>query len=259
MANEIITFGQGYKLSSGIKVFVQSAKKVCNNVTIICSGLSKDLTEYLEANDVNLVDAKELALKHNVQTNISPYTLKVIYFYLYTKHYSSASDVYLCDFTDIYFQKSPFELLQNTKPYVTSENHYICNCETNTTWIKLCYNNDIYNLLKKYQIINGGSILGNRETVVGLLKEMCADMTQIISRIGNYQNIDQASLNKTVYFDQYRYNILSNFEIMNMAHFGNAKVGLGKDAITINGNVPHVIHQYDVIKNLESELYVNHQ
>jgi len=104
MVNEIVTFGQGYKLSPGIKVFVQSAKKVCNSVTIICSGLSKELTDYLEKHDVNLVDAKELALKHNVQTNLSPYTLKVIYFYLYVKNYSSASNVYLCDFTDIYFK-----------------------------------------------------------------------------------------------------------------------------------------------------------
>lgn len=257
--NEIITFGQGYKLSSGIKVFVQSAKKVCNHVTIICSGLTKELTDYLNFHGVHTIDAKELAQKHNVHTNISPYTLKVIYFYLYTKHYSSATNVYLCDFTDIFFQKNPFNLIQNIKPYVTSENHYICNCETNTTWIKLCYNNDIYNLLKKYQIINGGSILGNRETVVDLLKEMCSDMTQIISRIGNYQNIDQASLNKVIYFDKYRYNILNNFEIMNMAHFGNAKVDTQNDLIALNNNIPYIIHQYDVIKNLESELYVRHQ
>lgn len=259
MTNEIVTFGQGYKLSPGIKVFVQSARSVCKNVTIICSGLTKELTDYLSSNDVNIIDAKELATKHNVQTSISPYTLKVIYFYLYIKHYCSSSNVYLCDFTDIFFQKNPFELITNTKPYVTSENHYICNCETNTTWIRLCYNNDIYNLLKKYQIINGGSILGNRETVVNLLKEMCADMTQIISRIGNYQNIDQASLNKTIYFDQYNYNILSNFEIMNMAHFGKAKIKFDDESILVNDSVPYIIHQYDVIKNLENYLYVKYQ
>lgn len=257
--NEIVTFGQGYKLSPGIKVFVQSAKKVCNNVTIICSGLTKDLTDYLHQHQINIIDASELSIRHRVQTNISPYTLKVIYFYLYCKHYSSASNVYLCDFTDIFFQKSPFELISNTKPYVTSENHFICNCETNTTWIKLCYNNDVYNLLKKYQIINGGSILGNRENVVSLLKELCADMTHIISRIGNYQNIDQASLNKSVYFDQYRYNILCNYEIMNLAHFKDAKVASTDKMFSINDSIPYVIHQYDVIKHLENQLYINHE
>lgn len=256
--DEIITYGQGYKLSSGIKVFVKSAKNICSNVTIIASGLTNDLLKFLKDYDINVVDAKEMAKKYNVKVDISPYTLKVIYFYLYCKHYSTASNVYLCDFTDIFFQKNPFDLIQNPKPYITSENYNICNCETNTTWINLCYNSDIYNLLKKYEILNGGSILGNRENTTNLLKEMCLDMTEIISRIGNYQNIDQASLNKTVYFDQKRYNILNNLEIANLAHFSKAKVNY-EPMITINDKLPYVIHQYDVIKTLESHLYVQAQ
>jgi hypothetical protein len=257
--NEIITYGQGYKLSPGIKVFVKSAKKFCDTLTLISSGLTEELTQFLHDNNVNVVDAHELASKYNVQTSISPYTLKVIYFYLYCKHYSTASKVYMCDLTDVYIQKSPFELIKNLNPYVTSENQCISNCQTNTTWINICYNADIYNLLKRYQIINGGSILGYREFVTELLKEMCLDMTQIISRVGNYQNIDQASLNKVVYFDQHRYNILSNFEIANLAHYGNAKVDFQESYIKINDREPSVLHQYDVIKTLENHLYVQAQ
>ena len=257
--NEIITFGQGYKLSPGIKVFVKSAKQFCDTLTLISSGITPDLTSFLKDHNVNIVDSLELAKKYNVQTTISPYTLKVIFFYLYSKHYSTASNVYLCDLTDVYIQKNVFELIKNYKPYVTSENEYISNCQTNTTWINLCYNSDVYNLLKKYQILNGGSILSNRESAVELLKEMCLDMTQIISRIGNYQNIDQASLNKVVYFDQYRYNILNQFEIANLAHYGNAEVDLNSSLIKINKNEPYVLHQYDVIKKLENYLYVQSQ
>lgn len=257
--NEIITFGKGYKLSPSIKVFVQSAKKHCNTLTLIASGITKELQDYLTENSVNVVDATNLAQKYNVQTSISPYTLKVIYFYLYCKHYCTSSKVYLCDFTDVYIQKNLFDLVQNNKPYVTSENQIILNCETNTTWIKLCYNADVYNLLKKYQILNGGSILGRRESCADLLKEMCLDMTQIISRIGNYQNIDQASLNKVVYFDRHRYNILNNFEIANLAHYGDAGVDLTKSVITLNDKEPYVLHQYDVIKKLENHLYVQTQ
>jgi hypothetical protein len=256
--NEIVTYGQGYKLSSGIKVFVQSAKQHCNTLTIISCGLTRDLEQYLNDNNVNVVDAESLATKFNIQTSLSPYTLKVIYFYLYCKHYSTSSKLYLCDLTDVYIQKSPFSLITNDKPYVTSENFNICNCPTNTTWLNLCYNSDIYNLTKKYEIINGGSILGNIESVTALLKEMCTDMTHVISRIGNYQNIDQAVLNKIVYFDQYRYNILKSFEIANLAHFGTAKVETNS-VITINNKEPHVIHQYDVIKSLENYLYVKFQ
>ena len=32
--NEIITYGKGYKLTPGIKVFIKSAKEVCKHVTI---------------------------------------------------------------------------------------------------------------------------------------------------------------------------------------------------------------------------------
>ena len=253
--NEIVTFGQGYKLNPGIKVFVKSAKKFCDKLTIICSQLDTALIEFLKEHDVNLVEASELANKFNVDVSLSPYTLKVIYFYLYVKSISDSTNVYMCDFTDIYFQKNLFDLISTDKPYVTSENFLINKCQTNTTWINICYNHDIYGLLNRYEILNGGSILGKREGVVSLLKEMCLDMTQIISKVGNYQNIDQASLNKVVYFDKFRYNILSNFEIANLAHFGNAEVVLKSDNVKINGKQPFVIHQYDVIKQLEQFLY----
>jgi len=253
--NEIITFGKGYNLTPGIKVFVGSAKKYCDKLTIICSNISSDLKKYLEQNKVNVVDADRIAVTHNVQTSISPYTLKVIFFYLYCKHYCSSENVYLCDFTDLYFQKDLFKLINNSKPYVTSENYLIENCETNTTWINICYNRDIYNLLKKYEIINGGSILGSKSGSLDLLKEMCTDMTQIISRIGNYQNIDQASLNKVIYFDQERYNILNKLEIANLAHLEKSVVNIKADIIEINNREPYVIHQYDVIKDIETHLY----
>lgn len=253
--NEIVTFGQGYKLTNGIKVFVKSAKSFCDKLTIICSQLDDTLISFLKEQKVNIVDASELASKFNVNTKLSPYTLKVIYFYLYIKSISKSEKVYMCDLTDIVFQKNVFDLVTTNKPYVTSENYLINKCETNTTWIKICYNQDVYNLINKYEILNGGSILGEREGVISLLKEMCADMTQIISRIGNYQNIDQASLNKVVYFDKIKYNILSNLEIANLAHFGNAQINLTENNITINEKHPYVIHQYDVIKSLEQFLY----
>lgn len=253
--NEIITFGKGYSLNPGIRVFVNTAKKYCDKLTIICSNLSSDLKDYLDQNGVNIVDADSLALKHNVQTSISPYTLKVIFFYIYCKHYCNNKRVYLCDFTDLYFQEDLFKLIKSPKPYVTSENFLIENCETNTTWINICYNKDIYNLLKKYEIVNGGSILGEIAGVTELLKEMCADMTQIISRIGNYQNIDQASLNKVVYFDLERYNILNNLEIVNLAHLEKSLIEIKDNKVKVNNHEPCVIHQYDVKKDLEAYLY----
>jgi hypothetical protein len=252
--NEIITFGQGYKLTPQIKVFITSAKKVADTVTVISSALSEDLIDYLKSNNVQIIDSHEIANKYNVIKTLSPYTLKMIYFYLYLKHYTNSNNVYLCDFTDIYFQKNPFDLIVNDKPYVTSENGLVESCQTNSTWINVCYNYDVFGLLSKKEILNGGNIFGNKEKVTDLLKELCLDMTQIISRIGNYQNIDQASLIKTVYFDEFRYNILNKYEIFNLANHRNSKVELKKKTIHINNTCSTVIHQYDAIKTLEQYL-----
>ncbi len=253
--NEIITYGKGYDLNSGIKTFIKSAKPFCDKLTVICSNLSSQLLQFLQEQNVNIVSSSDIAKRFNVDENISPYTLKVIYFYLYSKHLCTSTNVYLCDFTDIYFQKDLFELIVSDNTYITSENQIIKNCQTNTTWINLCYNSDILNLLKDKEILNGGSILGSLSSCTSTLKEMCNDMRQIISRIGNYQNIDQASLNKVVYFDKRRFSILNNLEIANLAHHSAANVKYNKNNINVNGTIPHVIHQYDVIKPLEKFLY----
>lgn len=254
--NEIITFGKDYKLNSGIKVFIKSAKEICNNVTVIGCNLESDIEMFCKNNGANFFDSKQISSLYNVDDSISAYTLKVIYFYLYCKFVSKAKNVYVCDFTDTFFQKNVFELVKNNKPYVTTENFYIKDCPTNQTWLKICYNEDILQLLKKYEIINGtGNVFGNRLSVVSLLKEVCLDLSLIMGRVGGYPTIDQACLNKVVRFDQHSYNVLSNFEIFNLAHFANSAVSLTKQSIKIDNKMPYVIHQYDVIKSVETFLY----
>jgi len=242
---EIIAFGAGYDVSDGIKVFVKSAKKHCDKLTVITLNVKDELIFFLQNEDVNVVRGSDLSEKYKVSQSISPYTLKTIFFYLYTKHVTKSDQVYLCDFTDIFIQRSPFELIKTDKVYVTSENYPIVKCDTNTTWINICYNSDIYNLLKDKEILNGGNILGIRESCVDLLHEMTLDTADVMSRIGNYTNIDQAILNKVVYFDKFRYNILRNKEIINLAY----------SSTMTDFSKTYVIHQYDVNKQLEALLY----
>ena len=242
---EIIAFGAGYDVSDGIKVFVKSAKKHCDKLTVITLNVKDELIFFLQNEDVNVVRGSDLSEKYKVSQSISPYTLKTIFFYLYTKHVTKSDQVYLCDFTDIFIQRSPFELIKTDKVYVTSENYPIVKCDTNTTWINICYNSDIYNLLKDKEILNGGNILGIRESCVDLLHEMTLDTTDVMSRIGNYTNIDQAILNKVVYFDIYRYIILKDNEIVNLAY----------SSTMTDFSKTYIIHQYDVNKQLESLLY----
>jgi len=259
--NEIITYGQNYSLNKGIKVFIQSAIKTGSKVTVIGCNLKDDVVDYFKNNNVNYVNAHPIAEKYNVDLNLSPYTLKVIFFYLYCSKISTSENVFLCDFTDVYFQGDVFKYFYKTqgKPTVFHEIELIMNCKTNTTWMNLCYNTDIFNLTRGYEIINGGAILGHRERCAELLKEMCSDISIVIGRIGNYPNVDQAVLNKVVRFDYLRYNIWDYNTVANMA-YANAKrtVKIKNGKIVIDGSIiPVVVHQYDVNKDVER--FINEQ
>ena len=248
--NEIVTYGQNYALNDGIKKFIDSAKKTGDNVVVITNNIQQDAKDYiLTYKNARCVNAKKLAETYNVDLSLSPYTLKVIFFYLYAKHHSFADNLFLCDFTDVYFNKSVFKHV-TSKPMVFGEGQIINNCSTNTTWINLCYNQDIYNLLRQYEIINGGAILGPRDKCVALLKEMCLDTSVILGKVGNYPNIDQAILNKVIRFDWFRYDIGAKDIVLNLAQIKEQKKWTKE-------NVPAVFHQYD--GHADVERFINEQ
>jgi hypothetical protein len=254
--NEIITFGTRYELVPGIKVLIKSAKAVCQNVTVIDLNLKQEVKQFLSKQDVHVFDANYFITKYNVDSALSPYTLKVIFFYLYCKHICKSTKVYMADFTDVLFQSDPFDVITNDKPYVISENALIKNCRVNSEWINLCFNTDIFKLLQYKEIVNGGMYLGTLGAMTFLLKQMTLELQQVISRIGNYLIPDQAALNKLVYFDKHNYNILNDFSLFNMAHFSTKKFAkTSKGFYKFDGSSPKVIHQYKANKNLEQLVY----
>ena len=252
--NEIITYGQFYELNNGIKAFVQSAKKTGNIVTVICHKLNKSVIDYLIENKCNYVDARDLAKKYGIShqtAELSPFTLKVILAYVYLKKESKASNVYICDFTDIYFQKNIFDYVKE-KPTVFEEGKAVKECPVNTEWIQICYNNTMLSYLNDKLIINGGGILGDIKSCTALLEDMCKEIPGINEKTNNYANIDQAILNKIIYTNENKYYIESYDKVLNMAHYKNKYPVTIKDGlITANNVIPAVIHQYDCDKSIQ--------
>jgi hypothetical protein len=256
--NEIITFGKHYSLTDEIKIFVESAKRYCDRVTVIGTELSTELVDYLNSAGVNFIDANELAKRYRVNLSISPYSLKVIFYYLYLNNISTCTNALLCDFTDVFFQKNPFTLIKNSSTsYVGSENFPIKECTTNTTWLRVCYNEDIVNLLSNSDIINSGILLGSIHSCIYTLKEVCNDITSIMSRVGNYPTVDQASFNKCIFLDRENYIVLDNYEFYNLAHSSSASYKKEGNYYVINEHTPFIIHQYDVLHDLHRELREN--
>ena len=252
MKNEIVTYGKGYILNQGISTIIKSANKINAKITVISDLLDSSVINFVKENNGNIFPTSNFS-KFNVESSLSPYTLKVIYFYLYIKNFSNAENVYLCDLTDVYFQKNIFDIIKNNKVYVSSENKQIKDCDVNTAWMNICYNAETFEKYKDLDIINGGSILGKRESCINLLKEMCTDMQGIISRVGNYANIDQASLTKTVHSLK-KYNILDNYEIANLAQCTEEDIKEDK-LFKVKDRYPYVIHQYDIHTKLKEKIY----
>ena len=254
MKNEIITFGKGYKMNDGIKVIVQSAKNVNAQLTVIGVDLDKDAIRYITKNNGTYVDGTELAAKHNIDLTLSPYTLKIIFYTLYCQKYCKSDNVFVCDFTDVCFQKDIFELVTD-KVTVHSENKQIATCDVNTTWLRICYGDDVYNKIKSNNILNSGTYFGRRSDIVDLLNRMCESIVTVLNRVGNYLIIDQAAMNVVVYDDPSNFNIREDNMVYNLAHSAKDSFSVDSDYIVVNNILPYVLHQYDVMPKLKEFLY----
>lgn len=242
--NEIIAFGSKYSLNNGIRVFVKSSKLYCDKLTIIVLNIEQNLRDFLEQENVNIIEGSELAQKYNINTNISPFTLKVIFYYLYIKHYTKSKNVFICDITDNYFKGNVFNLLSEDKSiFVASEDNKIKNCDVNGTWIRTCYGEYIYNQIRDKNIINSGTLLGTRDECIAFLDKVTKDCNQILSKI-SYPIIDQAVYNKIVHLNEHKVNIISD-GIVNMSHL--------KDKTKIDTAL--VLHQYDIDEKLKQSIY----
>jgi hypothetical protein len=168
-----------------------------------------------------------------------------------------ADNLFLTDFTDVYFNKNPFELLSD-KIKVFAENELIGKCKTNLTWMVHCYNQELASLVLKKVIINGGLFLGPRGKCVDLFQEMMVEIKQVIGRVGNYPNIDQAILCKVIHFGGVESVINNDTRVINFAHYSNkfpCVSEIKNGSVYIDNEELYVLHQYNRVKDLEQKIY----
>ena len=255
MKNEIITFGTNYKLNNGIKTIVQSAKNTSGKLTVIGVDLDAETIEYIEANNGTHINGRELSEKHNIDLTLSPYTLKVIFYTLYCKKYSKSENVFICDFTDVFFQRDIFYLVDEEKITVHSELEKIATCDTNSTWINTCFGQNVYNNIKDNEIINSGTFFGKREKINILLDKLCTEIIRALSYTGNYLIIDQPAMNKLVYEQPDIFKVRRDNKVYNLAHNTDTHFKVEEDIISLNGYDSYVLHQYDVNPELKKFIY----
>lgn len=225
----------------GIEVTIKSLRKVYSGqITVLYKNVSSKLLTFLHNYNIETVNCNSLPVIYQT----SAFNNKIIYSYLFLKNNKEklkVANILFCDIGDICFELNPFNL-QKPNIYFSLESEQIKNCEINSTWLKICYNQEIFNNIKENIVINSGFILGTYEQVFNLFKNITDEMSKIFSKI-NYPITDQAIVNKLIYQDNTP-SYLGEGDVVNMSQY--------KGPINFNDKI---IHQYKVNSEFANAIY----
>lgn len=243
MKSEVIFYIEGTNYDfNGIKVTLKSLREhYSGKITV----LYKDVDDRL----INLVTASEAipydCSSFKVTFKTSPYNNKVLYSFLYLKNYSNlegTDKVLICDISDVYFKINPFSLLSSQNKFTMFlEDKTFEFCECNSTWMEICYNSHILDLVKHKVVINAGIYLSPFNSLKEFLQLMVNEMSHVLGKI-NYPIVEQALVNKLIYVDNFEV-ILDSKNVNNMAQ---------QIKTDINNNINH---QYKVFPQIKEFLY----
>lgn len=115
-------------------------------------------------------------------------------------------DRILCvDFSDIFFQKNPFEIIEklpNDKLILTSEGVVIGDQSWNSTVINSAFGPNVLNFLSAYEVLNCGVICGNPTAISELSDIVVSEYDRLGDNIKKIYGVDQALILKLIYHDQ---------------------------------------------------------
>jgi hypothetical protein len=109
------------------------------------------------------------------------------------------------DFSDIYIQKNPFEILEKMpqdKLIVSSEGVIIGDQEWNYNVIANVYGVDTANFLKPYEVLNCGVMCGSPANYADLCDTVVTEYERFGEGIKSIYGVDQALILKLIYHDQ---------------------------------------------------------
>jgi len=231
--------GTNYDLS-GIKVTIKSLREHYNgNITVLHQNIDNVLLDFLTSQKVICINCCE----YKVQFKTSPYNNKVIYSFLYLKKEAELLKdclILLCDISDVLFKCNPFEIFTG-KLTLFLEDKPFKDCECNSTWMTICYKNNVLVNLKDNIVVNAGLYLSKYEDLFKFFQLMVKDMSEIFYRV-NYPIVEQAIVNKLIYFDKIECH-LDSVNVNNMAQQIKTKAN------------NKINHQYKVFPNLKREIY----
>jgi len=265
MSNLIISLMSGYTECRSIEVFIKSALKTRNDVTVLYDKMGDELIEGLKKKypEANLIPYASYIETHNVQKNLSPFNLKYIILYLHVKFYlkEKYKHILFSDVSDVYFQSDPFMGRKFHDVFFFAERLKIGQCITNSLWCAQSYG---YKQLAEHYdkpIVNTGVMIAKHEKLIPFLKGFLKELEITISQ-GRLDIADQVSM--THYYNK-NCAVCGLYELtgeicahlaqdVEMGDIGE-RIKLEGNSILYMGNKTPIIHQYVRIPNLAETIY----
>jgi len=173
----------------------------------------------------------------------------------------------LCmDFSDIYIQKNPFEILDKIpqdKLIVSSEGVVIGDQKWNYTVIGNVYGYGIADFLKPYEVLNCGVMCGSPTNYADLCDTVVAEYERFGDGVKSIYGVDQALILKLIYHDQkikltvirddypFAAHLHVQFNEKEKCRFQDIQIFGGKSVKDKDNNLFSIVHQY----NRSTEMY----
>ena len=232
-----------------LKPFLESFENNSSGTLWLVTDLPQEnFTRYTKTHIINFSNTVK---KYNIISNLTPFNLKPIVFYLLLKELDSVDNVLISD-VDVIFQKDPFTAdtnILNRALVVCEEKKTFSECDVNLTWLRVSYPEYEQQLLDK-KILNSGIIYGKKQAIIDYFKYMTQELQTILPRC-NYPILDQIILNILYYI---RRNITphilphNNGFIVHLSQEDKTSItsnNIINNLFVFNNTENNIIHQYN--------------
>lgn len=189
-------------LPTNFKMFLGTARNIFDGDIVLAiesSNLNAEIKNFLINYNITVYTISENLCLHQTDnvfcgSNGDYVPASIFRYYLYEKwaiNYRETSLIYLTDFSDTFFQSSPFiyhpedwfpdyqlVLFQEVYP-----NRVIGNYQSSGSMVQECYGTEGYNKLKRETMISSGALLGTRNGVLVFSRQMTLQLQEAPGRL----------------------------------------------------------------------------
>jgi hypothetical protein len=210
--NETITYLKSVYYTDKLEKLLLTLLSNSNILTVICDSYDTKLKDFFKQHNINVVESSDIIERYKVVPSLPICVKRLIVMYLTLLYKSTATNIGLYMSERYYPTSNIFELITNNKTFVATDNYLIKDSKDITDSLNYCYNRDtfLYDFLKTNTVILNNIIFGLRESCLLTLKELIQDLGIITYSSDRNLSVVDASLQKSVYLDKFRYNIIDN-------------------------------------------------